>query len=125
MGYQLSWRIPQRAVYLKLDIETSLAEFEEINRLIVGYLNQCEKRLFLMIDVNDFKPNALIWDRIRASQKYVSHEKLEYVLIVGQNTNRLIRLMMLVLFNISRAGLKFVETFEEADAFLAHAAVPN
>jgi len=125
MGYQLSWRVPQRAMCLKLDVETTLTEFEEINRLIVSYLNQNEKRLFLMIDVNDFKPNALVWERIRASQRYVSHEKLEYVLIVGQKTNRLIRLMMLVLFNISRAGLKFVETFDEADAFLAHTAIPN
>jgi hypothetical protein len=103
---------------LYLSAETTFQEFEELNKAIVGNLNNHEKKLFLIIDVNDFKPNALIWDRIRASQSYVAHENLEYVLIVGQKNNRLVRLMMLVLFIVSKAGLKFFETLADADSFL-------
>jgi hypothetical protein len=118
MGYQLSWHMPQRVMYLKLYTETTLQEFEEINKVIVGNLNDLKERLCLIIDVTEFKPDALVWDRIRASQLYVTHENLDYALIVGPRTNRLLRLMMLVLFNVSRAGLKFFETSEEANTFL-------
>ena len=123
MGYQLKWHIPSRVLYLQLGAETTLPEFEEINKSIIGHLNQEKQKLFLIIDVNEFKPNALIWDRIRASQNYVSHENLEYVLIVGQKANRLIRLMMLVLFNISKAGLKFFESLQEVEGFLIRSEV--
>jgi hypothetical protein len=118
MGYKLSWHIPQRVMYLKLHTETTLQEFEEINKAILGNLEQLKERQCLIIDVTEFKPDALVWDRIRASQLYVTHENLDYALIVGPRTNRLLRLMMMVLFNVSRAGLKFFETLEEANTFL-------
>jgi hypothetical protein len=118
MGYQFSWHVPQRVMYLKLSTETTLQEFEEINKTIMGNLNELKERLCLVIDVTEFKPDALVWDRIRASQLYVTHENLDYALVIGQKTNRLLRLMMLVLFNVSRAGLKFFENLEEANTFL-------
>ncbi len=118
MGYELSWHIPARVMFLRLSAEPTPLEFEAINKSIVANLNQADKKLLLLIDVSDFKPNALIWDRIRASQTYVSHDNLEYALVIGQKNNRLVRLMMLVLFNVSKAGLKFFETLEEANTFL-------
>jgi hypothetical protein len=118
MAYDLTWHIPQRVLYLRLSAEPTLSEFEAINRTVLERLNQQNRTAFLIIDVTEFHPNTLVWDRIRGSQQYVSHTGLEYVLVVGQKHNRVMRLMMLVLFNLSKAGLKFFESLDEANVFL-------
>lgn len=123
MGYALSWYVPGKVLYLQISRDTALNDFKAVNQEMLDYLNEGEM-LHLVIDVTGFDPYLLLpWEYVRASQTYVSHNNLESVLVAPYTRNPLVRLMMLVLFNLSRAELNFFKTFEEVDAFLKRQAI--
>lgn len=118
LSYDLSWYIPNKVLYLKFSEKPALDEFKAANQAILNALRADKTSLFLIIDVQNLKPDLASWDNLRSTQTYMNDTNLEFVLVIGDNKNRLVRLMMLVVFNVSKSGLKFFQTVEEVNVFL-------
>lgn len=117
MPYQLSWYIPDKVLRLSLSKGIGLVEFKDLNHALLESLTG-KSNLILMIDLRGIEPLLLPWDYLRATQTYVNHPNLDTVMVIGHSKSRLVRLMMMVLFNLSKATLLFFETPENADTFL-------
>lgn len=118
MSFDIFWYIPHRVLYVRLSSQTEAGVFETINRQIVQEFQQHPGASFLIIDVSDFSPTIMAWNQIRASQNYLNLNNLEVVLVMGKSKDRLIRLIMLMLFNLSRAGVSFFENRDAVNTFL-------
>jgi hypothetical protein len=114
--YQVYWDVPGYVLCLKLIDAVTLEEFIEIDSLITSYLSNTHTRTAIVIDITDAKHVPFPSDQIRASQAYTQHPMLKWLLVVGGN--KLMRLMMLLTFNLSRASLQFIDNAEKLDSFL-------
>jgi len=115
-GYKLSWLIPQRVMYLRLSGTTTLEELENINRFISSGLEETSEQVALVIDATDSNGFAVGIDQLRASQRYGQHPRLKSIIVLG--TNKLIRLMLVIVFNVATASLKFCQNLDEANTLL-------
>jgi hypothetical protein len=55
-------------------------------------------------------------EQIKASQGYMHNPRLKWILIIG--STKLMRLTMIVIFNLARAYLQFFQTADEAIQYL-------
>lgn len=126
MTYDLSWQIQDKVIYLRITEKTTFPDYPEINQQILDMLNRVRQAVYLILDLSAIKPTTLPWDQLRLTQRYTEHMWLKHVLIIGNPEDRLLRLMMLVLFNMSTAQLNFYKSLSEARDFLKlHSLVIN
>lgn len=118
MPYQVYWDAPKMLLYLKLTGDVSLQEFVEIDRDITHYLASYEvgESIALLVDVKDAKSVPQSFNQLRTSQTYAYEyyqSKLSHILVVSGN-NKLMRLMMMLTFNLCRPSLQFFEAKTQA-----------
>lgn len=122
MPYRVYWEAPNAMLYLKLSGDVSLQEFIEIDREITRYLasDKLEEKLTLLVDVNDAKSVPQSFNQLKASQTYASvyNSKLSYILVVSGG-NKLMRLMMMLTFNLCRPSLQFFDTPMQALSYFS------
>lgn len=122
MPYQVHVQAPDALIYLKLTGDVSLQEFIEIDREVTRYLeaDSLDEGIAMLVDVNDAKSVPQAFNQLKASQTYASvyGSKLSYILVVSGG-NKLMRLMMMLTFNLCRPNLQFFETPMQAMSYLS------
>ncbi|MBC7870522.1 MAG: hypothetical protein H7Y09_06755 [Chitinophagaceae bacterium] len=116
MTYQLSWQISNHILHLELEDEVTFADYQAINQAINDELNNSSGFIILIIDVSRYAMGMMALDRLRDSLTFMYNKKLEYILIQG--AAKLVRLMMLVIFSLSNAGVKMFQNVTEVDQFV-------
>ncbi|HEX2622287.1 MAG TPA: STAS/SEC14 domain-containing protein [Phototrophicaceae bacterium] len=116
MPHHISWYIPDRVLHLRLIDEITLDDFQQINAEVEEHMREHGKRLAIVIDVNATRRVSYNVEQIRASQRYALDPSLDWILVVGNN--KLLRLTMIVVFNLARAPLQLFQNLDEARAFL-------
>jgi hypothetical protein len=103
-------------LHLRLIDEITLDDFQQINAEVEEHMREHGKRLAIVIDVNATRRVSYNVEQIRASQRYALDPSLDWILVVGNN--KLLRLTMIVVFNLARAPLQLFQNLDEARAFL-------
>lgn len=118
MTYELDWYVPDQILQLRLMGQPALHQFQRLNQEIIQALDEAQNDLWLMVDVQGLSHMLPGWETIRTSQTYMYHPRLTFIVIVTDRRNRLVRLMMMILYNLSRAGLKIFDSWDDAARFL-------
>ena len=115
MSYELGWHVPGKVLSLSLSGTYTPENAKEVNQLITDKLDQSQSPILLLID-------ALNMDRpfhfasIRSLQTYMDHRNLKHICIVTDD--KIVKLSMLVIFNLSRARLHMFDNVEKANKML-------
>ena len=123
MPYQIDWQIPQSVLTLQLDGHVTYEEFVEIDKVITDHLNTVNvgTRIALIINANNAKSVPPIFNELKTSQSYAvdgHNARVGYILVVSGG-NKLMRLMMMLIYNLCRPSLRFFDTSVEAERFLS------
>ena len=113
MAYKVFWQIPQQVLYHKLEGDLSLDDFSQINQVIWDHLGEetTYQHTALLIDISRPGRTPQDFAALRASQTYMLRNDLKFILVVG--SNKLMRLMMLLTFNLSKPGVRFFDDLEQ------------
>ncbi|MCU0497168.1 MAG: STAS/SEC14 domain-containing protein [Anaerolineae bacterium] len=122
MPYQVQWEIPESILRVRLWGHVTLEDFIAINHLIneaIAMLTP-ETQVSLLVDVNEAHSVPQTFNDLKASQTYAraSNSRIKYILVVCGN-NKLLRLMMLLIFNLARPSLQFFDTPVQALSFMS------
>lgn len=112
MAYELSWYIPNRILYLSILGDYALDDARLVNRNIIEELENSPHDLMLFIDGMEMK-RLHNFQEIRSSQEYMDHPKLKRIFVA--TNDRLVKLAMMVIFNLSHAYLTIFDDVEKAD----------
>jgi hypothetical protein len=112
MTYELSWYIPDRVLSLGISGKYTLEDARQVNLLILQELDRISKPLILFIDAMGMqRPDN--FQGIRSTQTYMNHQKLKRIVVAAND--RVVKLAMMVIFNISRADLTLFDSIEQAN----------
>ncbi|MDX2076476.1 MAG: STAS/SEC14 domain-containing protein [bacterium] len=114
MPYQLSWYKPETILYLKLEGQLSMDELETANQEVMGILDSLRARVNILIDVTHFSATHQTTGLLRDTQQYMNHHKIDSAYIVTDN--KLMRLITLMAFSISRAKVIQFATMDVAES---------
>ncbi|MEO1165163.1 MAG: hypothetical protein AAFV98_15355 [Chloroflexota bacterium] len=115
MSYELEWHTSDKVLLLTLSGNYSVDEAKEANRLILDELDQADNLVFILIDaMNMTRPYN--FGEIRAVQSFMDHRNLSHI-YVGTG-DRLVKLAMMVIFNLSRAYLHICDDTDKANFML-------
>ncbi len=117
MGYRVFWQVPHQFLYLELEGYLSLDDFMQINLTVNDLLSAevKDRQVTLVIDITRPCTAPKAFAQLKASQTYLMRRDLKYILVVG--SNKLMRLMMMLTFNLSKPSLWFFDSFEQALKF--------
>ncbi len=93
----------------------SLSDAKRINVQITEWLDTSDRSLLLVIGAE----NATIarnFEQVRAAQSFMDDPRLRGISII--TTSKLTRLSMMVIFNLSKAGIQLFSDFPQVDKFL-------
>jgi hypothetical protein len=118
MTYRVFWHIPQQVIFLELEGNLTLKEFQQLNRDVVEHLGteNADRQITLVVDITRPSTAPQAFAQLKASQTYTQRRDLKSILVVGRN--KFMRLMMLLTFNLCRPTLRFFDTNDEAALFL-------
>lgn len=111
MTYTLSWHESNKALWLTLSGDYLLEEAKEVNRLILEELDQSQTSLLLLIDATDMNRSYRFSD-IRTVQTFMDHLKLKAIYVAADD--RLVKLSMMIIFNLSRASFYMCDNVDKA-----------
>jgi hypothetical protein len=118
MAHQVFWHVPQQILGLELEGDLSLDHFDRINEDITNHLNGCGgDQHILLVDITRPATVPRLFARLKASQTYTVRNDVRFILVAGNN--KLMRLMMMLTFNLCRPTLIFFDTVELALDFAA------
>jgi len=114
MAYQIFWRVPQQLLCLELEGDLSITDFNYINQAVIDHLGveTANRPVALVVDITRPGHISTAVAQLRETQTYVLRRDLSVILVVGNN--KLLRLMLLLTFNLCRPSLKFFDTMDEA-----------
>lgn len=113
MAYQLTWHIPEKVLLLTLTGEYSLQDAKDVNLHILHEIEQSAGSIILLIDVLQMN-RPFNFTNIRDAQTYISHPRLQDIFVITDD--RLMKLAMIVIFNLTRAHLHTFDSLEKATA---------
>ncbi len=116
MAHQISWMNPPSVLHLKLEGTVKQSDYTEISTSITDALDEKNQNVALVIDIIDTKGVPFPNENIRAMQTFTRHPHLKWIIIVGEN--KLIRLMLMLTFNISKVNLSTFNTYEQVESYL-------
>ncbi len=118
MAFQVFWHIPHQVLCLELEGHLSLQDFSQINEAILNVLNSeaQHSRITLLVNAINLSSVPQAFQQLRASQAYVERPDLKHIVVA--TTNKMIRLMMLLTFNLSRPSLRMVDDLDQAQMVL-------
>jgi hypothetical protein len=116
------WYVEDMAYYLKLIDDPTIDQFRHAFRTMAEAIGEAFAEqgigVYLLFDVNELRFTANTWSNILNSHMRLNQLPLAKVIVIGQTRNRLMRLMMLKLFEGVHGGVTFVGSLEEAHANL-------
>lgn len=115
MSYELGWHVPGKVLSLSLSGTYTPENAKEVNQLITDKLDQSKSPILLLIDAMKMD-RPFHFDSIRALQTYMDHRNLKHIYIV--TNDKIVKLSMLVIFNLSRARLHMFDNVEKANRML-------
>lgn len=107
--------MPQKVLYLVLSGDYTLDEAMEVNRLICDELDKNQSPLNIFIDVTQMQ-KPYNFSTIRNVQTFINHPQLFCIFVISDD--RLMRLSMMVIFNLAQAQLHLCNKFETAELML-------
>lgn len=118
MAYRVFWQIPHQIICVELEGNLTLNDFQQINQDILEHLGSenRERPVTLVIDVTRPSTTPQAFAQLNASQTYTLRRDLKFILVVG--SNKLMRLMMLLTFNLCKPSLRFFDTIDEVSLFI-------
>lgn len=122
--FGISWYVHQRVIYVSLSPAMSVENFMVANERVTDMLNSVPLQAALIIDATDMEARLLDWTSVRMTQKYGDHPNLQAIFVVLPESNRVVRLMMLILFNLARAPLHMCTSLHEVDSWLIKYNIP-
>jgi len=116
----MHWDVPETVLCLKLAGRLTNEEFHNINKEIVAALTERhdDRPIALVVDTLEVKSIPPNYSQLNASQTYANRDDIKYLMIIGKN--KLIRLMMLLIYNLCRARLRFSDDYEGVWRMLKH-----
>ena len=115
MAYELNWHMPGKVLYLVLSGHYTHDEAEKVNQLIHDELDKNQTSLNIFIDVTRMqKPHNFA--TIRNAQTFINHPRLHCIFVIAED--RLMRLSMMVIFNLAQAQLYLCDQLETAERML-------
>jgi hypothetical protein len=115
MAYDLSWHVPNRVLFLSISGDYTLEDASEVNRLVTRELDQSNAQLSILIDVRKMS-RPVNFVNIRATQTFMDHRKLQHIYVAA--SDRLVKLSMIVIFNLGKAYLHMFDDLENATLLL-------
>jgi hypothetical protein len=123
MAYELTQDALNKALVLTLTGDYLVEEAKEANQRIVNELTQSHTQLSLLINAMDMNRPYNFSD-IRTIHTFMDHLKLKSIYVA--TGDRLVKLSMMIIFNLSRASLHICEDMEKATSMLQkHQASPQ
>ncbi len=115
-SYTLNWHTPGKVLQLTLSGDYPVEEAQEVNDVILSVLTKTNSPHFLLIDATQMtRPRN--FKAIRAVQNYMDHRQLKHIYVV--TTDNLVKLAMMVIFNLSRATLHMSNDTMRANRMMA------
>jgi hypothetical protein len=108
--YQVYWYIPDYVLCVKITDSISSDELTGLGAVVTMHLLDIETRVALLIDITEATQMPFPTDVLKRSQTYIQNPMLKWLLVVGQN--KLMRLMLLMMFSLARPSLQFFDNFE-------------
>lgn len=115
MPYELTWHTPSKVLQLTIIGEYSPEIAKEANDAIVEELNRATTVLLLVIDATQMA-RPYRFQEIRATQHYMNHHRLRHIFVISND--KLIRLSIVIIFNLSRAFVQLFNTPAEAETLV-------
>jgi len=116
MSYEISWSIPQTTLCVKLLDAVTFQDFIAIDRDVTLYLGKNDRLTALIVDTSEAKSIPQHFEKLKASQTYIRDSTLRFICVVGQS--KFMRLMMMLVFNLSGPSLQLFDNLDKAQAFL-------
>ncbi|MBL8131331.1 MAG: hypothetical protein JNL42_05705 [Anaerolineae bacterium] len=109
---ELFWHMPGKVMCLRITGDYTLEHSREINATLTDELDQCHDELVLLIDAAAMN-RPYHFDQIRTSQTYRDHPRLKHIYVATKD--RLVKLALMIIFNISRAHLHVCDDVNAAE----------
>ncbi len=122
--FGISWYVHQHAIYMTLSPAMSVENFRVADRRVTEMLQSVPMQAALIIDASDMEARLLDWTSVRMTQTYGDHPNLQAIFVILPESNRVVRLMMLIMFNLARAPLHMVSSLREVDSWLQRYGIP-
>lgn len=120
MPFALDWQVPQRVIWLTLTGTLTLQDYVEINTEVSKLLESVPAgvKAGLVVDATHLVGTPTNVEQVTNSQKYayLSNNPLKIILVVC--SNKFMRLMMTLTFNLCRPFLYFANSVEEVESYL-------
>lgn len=118
MTYNIFWQIPDQVLCMELEGHLQLDDFNQINYAVISHLDSVTENPGIALLISAARLNGVpqAFQQLRASQTYVERRDLTHIVVV--TTNKMVRLMMLLTFNLSRPSLRFFDDLDHAHRFL-------
>jgi hypothetical protein len=115
MAHELTWHTPHKVLLLTLHGNYTVENAGKVNQLITDELDRSKTALIILIDAVEMN-RPYNFEYIRAVQTFMNHRQLKHIVIVCGD--RLIKLAMLVIFNLATAHLSIFDDAEKAERIL-------
>jgi hypothetical protein len=112
MPYNCTWHIPDKVLRVTIEGEYSLADAEAVNQRMLYELERSQTILSLLVDAQNME-RPYNFREIRNVQTYMNHRRLQNIYIVAND--QLVKLAMMVIFNLSRASFYLYDDIAKAD----------
>lgn len=113
---RLSWHIPNQVMKLSLHGDYTLPESREVNDAITTWLEEKGDELSLLVDATQMeRPHN--FQQLRNAQHFMNHERLQNIFVAAGN-DKLVKLSMLVIFNMARAYVRMFDNVAAAELAL-------
>ncbi len=112
-AYAGYWYIEGQVYYLKLPFEPSLFQFRNAFSALLGVAASLEQPISLVLDVSELHITGSTWVNILEVNRELRNLPLAQAMVIGQPNHRLMKLMMLKLFDTVTEDVRFFETFDD------------
>ena len=116
MTYRIFWQVQQQVLCVELAGDLSLDDFNRINGEVINHLGDEPTTKYrdvtLLVDITRPSSTPRVFEQLKQSQTYVFRRDLKFILVAG--SNKFMRLMMLLTFNLCRPSLKFFDDVDHA-----------
>ena len=116
MSHKLVWRPTDRVLTLTLTGEISLMDFVTVSDDIDVMLGSVTEPLVLIVDAENVRLSRSGLSQARTTPTYMESRLVEHLLIVA--SDKIIRLTLLVVFNLNRPVLRFFDHMDQAEYYL-------
>jgi len=116
MSHKLVWRPTDRVLTLTLTGEVSLTDFVNVSADMDVTLDSVTDPLVLIVDAENVRLIRSGLPQTRTSLSYRESRLVEHLLVVAND--KIVRLTLLVVFNINRPVLRFFDHMDQAEYHL-------